>query len=82
MPTICSAKLRELLELSAFAGGYTLEELQSRDQHRSLMHARRIFVKAARDKGYSYTEIGILLHRHHSSVMALAKGKANGKNHD
>lgn len=34
--------------------------------------ARRRFVRLARVRGYSYSELGRFLHRHHSTVMYLA----------
>jgi chromosomal replication initiation ATPase DnaA len=65
--------LESLLRLASEATGCTVEELVSPDQHSTLVHARRLFVAAARRKGFSYPEIGRALHRHHSTIIRLTR---------
>lgn len=66
-------QLATLLLEAASIADVTVDEMLSKSHSATLVHARRIFVQFARDHGYSYPQIGRALHRHHTTVISLAK---------
>ena len=63
-----TAKARDV----ASGHGYTLDHVRGRDRRRAACVARCAVIVALRDEdGMSYSEIGRLLRRDHSSVMSL-----------
>lgn len=66
-------QLATLLLEAAGVGGVSVDEMLSKSHSATLVHARRVFVQFARDQGFSYPQIGYALHRHHTTVIHLAK---------
>lgn len=49
--------------------GYTVEDILGQKRHRHLVFVRNLCVFMLRDKGYSTTEIGRIMHRDHSTIV-------------
>ena len=64
----------ETVAAVAEAHGLTVDDLTGRDQTDEVTAARHEAMRLLRDDGLSYTQIGLLLHRDHSTVMAAVHG--------
>jgi chromosomal replication initiation ATPase DnaA len=64
-------KERNLAEIDAIAElyGYTVEDILGRSKLKTLVKVRRKCVVRLREKGYSTTEIGRIMHRDHSTIV-------------
>ena len=49
--------------------GYTLEDILGKSRLKRLVAVRRLCILMLRERGYSTTEIGRLLARHHSTIV-------------
>lgn len=70
---IAKATMRGGLAVVALVGaeyGFSIEELRSKDRHRTITEARKVAYWLLRQtKRFSYPEIGIVLNRDHTSAM-------------
>ena len=49
--------------------GYTVADILGQKRHKHLVSVRNLCVFMLRDKGYSTTEIGRIMHRDHSTIV-------------
>lgn len=69
------AQLNEYLVALCRDNGVTVAELRAKDNRRAMVAIRREFCQAARQQGFSLPTIGAALHKHHTTVLHLLKGK-------
>jgi chromosomal replication initiation ATPase DnaA len=65
--------LELLLRSVAEANGFSVAEIMKEKRSRVLVQVRKEFARVARAHKYSLIEIGVTLHRHHSTIMHLLK---------
>lgn len=71
------APIEQLLLNVATEHAMTVGELLGGSHDPRYVAARRRFAFQARERGYSYPQIGRMLHKHHSSVIHMVR-KQNG----
>lgn len=79
LPGELHASDRDLLLSVARECGVTAHEIYSEGRSKSAVHARRRAAIALRERGKSYTEIGAILKRDHTTVRALILNGERGR---
>jgi chromosomal replication initiation ATPase DnaA len=67
--------LAEIVAIEANKHGFTVKQLRSSSLERQRFVARQSIVRIARDKGFSFPQIGRALNRDHSTIVSMVHGR-------